>query len=342
MAKPNPNPNPKPKPNPPNQQKPPAQSPLTVNYNTYNFGGGAQQQGGQPPQQSYQQPQQPPQPQGGGGQQPPQQRGGSGVGWGIFAAVVIIALLALIGFLIYNATSAPAPTYTPPQTTYTPPPPPPAPEPPPPPTSQPQCGCNPCPCPEPEPVCTNCRTDVWLEQPPEYICIGSTVTLRGLVSRVCNASTGYVDPWVHIKFDRFDDQWIKTDAHGNFCYTFSAPQAHPHEYWITAKARVENCQEGEASVGFNLSSCNQPCGCTVCPCPQPYIPPYIPPCPCYPNCPCQPTTYPPTIPDCPNGNCNHTDPPVIPTGPGGVYVPPTTNPSPSQGSGGRLDPNSIQ
>ena len=204
-----------------------------------------------------------------------------------------------------------------------------------------QCGCNTCPCPEPEPVvnsCTHCRTNVWLEQPPADICVGSTVTIRGRVSYECNTITNYVDPWVSIKLDRFREEWIRTDADGNFYYTFSAPQAHPHQYWITAKAKVGDCQEGEASVGFNLSSCNQPCGCTVCPCPQP--------CPCPPTCVCSTVVYPPTIPpgpDCQDCVQQAVDPPTIPPGPGvSVYVPPTTNPSPSQGNGGRLDPNSIQ
>ena len=323
MAKPNPNQ--KPKPNPPNQQTPPAQLPLTVNYNNYYFGGEAQQQGGQPPQQPYQQPPSA-QPPAAPPPQQPQQRnnGGSGLGW---ITLAILVLGVIIGLAIWydncqtpmsnevniNITSTPATS-----------------EPPPPP--QPQCGCNPCPCPEPEP---NCQTIVSLGNPVPWqvcYCRNQSVSISGRVTNTRQCGDPAVDFYLFINGGWSYIGDIQTDDSGYFTWSYQqASILSLGTYTVKAMSKYECCDWGEATVTFQVINCPQApqwtptCGCSVCPCPI-----YTPPCPCPPTCVC-PTPVPPPPPPSPEPceTCNDPvvpPPPPTPTTPTPSPTPPTTGP----------------
>ena len=144
----------------------------------------------------------------------------------------------------------------------------------------------------------DCYTVVTVSVYPKFVCIGSPVTISGTVSVSygrCNT-----DPAVELYIDGQRVGTAYTDTYGNFTFIHYYTNAlYPRTHTVKAVAQYNCCRQGSATDYFEASTCGRPCGCGVCPCPQPYYPP---PCPC-PVCPCPP-------PDCPN--CPHGGPGLDP------------------------------
>jgi hypothetical protein len=185
---------------------------------------------------------------------------------------------------------------------------------------------------QPYDCCGSCRTLIEdLRVEPFSVCQGQSFVVVGRVGYICDCSTPlYKDPRVFIEIDGQYVGFADTDSSGWFrLQTYAHNWMYPHSrHRVTVRSQYDCCREGTATAYFSVGTCGRPCGCTICPCPQP--------CPCPPTCVCPPVVPPPPIPEPPCPTCGPvTPPPPIPTGPGSGSTPIITPPSQGGGPGDR-------